>query len=228
MTAANGLPPRVRLFFSHAKKDGVPIATAAGDWMRARLHGFQAFYDTVDLDLSGDIDLQLQSAIATAMVIVFRTEIFDQRYWCQKEVLWAEKHGRPMLAVDARWQLQHAASVITFDGAPAVRVPDGSFVRIFSVALHEAVRVEIFKLRVTLRKKVIPPSTAVACIPRCPSMVALGHACESLSQSGSAACCIVYPNPSLPAMMGEVIAYFVDKAVPGCRIMSFDEFTLLA
>jgi hypothetical protein len=77
LMAANGSGSKVRLFFSHAKKDGVPIATAAGDWMGQRLKGFDAFYDTTNLDLTGDIDAQLQSAIRTAVVIVFRTEVFD-------------------------------------------------------------------------------------------------------------------------------------------------------
>jgi hypothetical protein len=37
---------------------------------------------------------------------------------CQKEVFWPEKHGVPVISVDARWNLQHAPSVMVFDSSP--------------------------------------------------------------------------------------------------------------
>jgi hypothetical protein len=131
--------------------------------------------------------------------------------------------------VDARWQLQHSASVIMFDSVPAVRIPDGSFVRIFTGALHEAVRIELFKLRVSLRQKAPGPKMAVECIPRCPSLVSLGNACQALSGPASKTRThyIVYPNPALPAMLGDVTAYFAEAALHGCQVVSLDEFTLL-
>ena len=60
-----------RLFFSHAKRDGVPLTTAVLEWMRY-LKGFDAFM-TENLDLDGDIETQLQSAVAGAIVIVFQS-----------------------------------------------------------------------------------------------------------------------------------------------------------
>ena len=65
-----------------------------------RLKGFAAFYDTENLDLDQDIEAQLSAAVATAIIIVLRSEIFDQRYWCQREVIWAEQFGRPVIGVD--------------------------------------------------------------------------------------------------------------------------------
>jgi hypothetical protein len=217
----------MRLFFSHAKRDGVPLTTAARDWMK-RLKGFESFYDTENLDLTGDIDAQLSQAVAASMIIVFRSDVFDQRYWCQKEVLWAEEHFRPVITVDARWQIEHAPSMISFDSTPVVRIPDGSVVRIFTAALVEALRVELMTARVTSYALSLS-LPGVCAIPRCPSVLSLYAACQALAKiSGTATPYIVYPNPSLPDAMMIAMNELAAARVSGCRVVSLDEFHLLA
>jgi hypothetical protein len=221
----------VRLFFSHAKRDGVPITTAARDWMK-RLKGFESFYDTEDLNLEGDIDDQLSKAVTEAAIIVFRTEIFDQRYWCQKEVLWAEQNNRPVTTVDARWQLQHGASLIVFDTTPVVRIPDGSFVRVFAAALREAVRIELFKQRVQIHKLSLEQQRGVkvASIPRCPSLVSLHRALRvlraELQTDPQVPAYAIYPNPSLPELLRTAASDLAKDSIPGCELLSLDEFRL--
>jgi hypothetical protein len=227
----DGSSKPVRLFFSHAKRDGVPITTAAKDWMN-RLRGFESFYDTEDLNLEGDIDDQLSKAVAEAAIIVFRTEIFDQRYWCQKEVLWAEQNNRPVITVDARWQLQHGPSLIVFDTTPAVRIADGSFVRVFAAALREAVRIELFKQRVEIHKLSLERERGakVAAIPRCPSLVSLHRALGSLraelQTDPEAPAYVVYPNPSLPELLRTAVSDLAKDSLPTCALLSLDEFRL--
>ena len=216
-----------KLFFSHAKRDGVPLTTAAGDWL-GRIKGFEKYYDTQDLDLSGDLTAQLSSAVASAIVVVFRSDSFDDRYWCQKEVLWAEQNARPVIIVDARWQIEHSPSVINFDNMPGVRIPDGSVVRIFTAALIEALRVEIFKVRVQRYISDLSAPT-VALIPRSPSILALAGACRTLQAMGQnhSVPLIVYPNPSLPQLMLDAANQLANASVPGCRVVSLDELRLL-
>lgn len=110
------------LFFSHAKQDGVPLARGARMWLE-RLPGFSGFYDTEDLDLAGDWRAQLPSVVAESILVVFRTEEFDGRYWCRQEVLWADEHHRPLVCVDARWHLQQESSLVNL--ASARRELDG-------------------------------------------------------------------------------------------------------
>lgn len=223
-------PDKARLFFSHAKRDGVPLTTATGDWIDKRLRGFDTFYDTNDLDLTGDIEAQLNKAVESAIVIVFRSDVFDQRYWCQKEVLWAEQHRRPVITVDARWQIEHSPSVISFDSTPVVRIPDGSVVRIFTAALMEALRVELFTARVGAHGTAIN-AARVRAVPRLPSLVSLYGACQALcdeaARNGSGRSFIVYPNPSLPQLMLQSAQGLAEKAIAGCEVKSLDEFRLV-
>jgi hypothetical protein len=214
-----------RLFFSHAKRDGVPLTTAVFEWM-TRLRGFDAFYDTQNLDLDGDIDAQLESAIALAVVIVFRTDVFDQRYWCQKEVLWADQHGRPVITVDARWQIEYSPSVISFDSTPVVRIPDGNLVRIFAAALVEALRIELFRARAAVHGMGLT-DTCVELIPRTPSVVSLHEACVSLRSQEAPHRFVVYPNPSLPSTMRDAAEGLARGLVDDCRVASLDEFRLV-
>jgi hypothetical protein len=225
-----------KLFFSHAKRDGVPLATAVRDWMK-RLKGFAAFYDTENLDLDQDIEAQLSAAVATAIIIVLRSEIFDQRYWCQREVIWAEQFGRPVIGVDTRWQLEHGPSVISFDGMPTVRIPDGSFVRIFAAAMREAVRVSIFRVRVDEHRlssagNAALPRDAVLTLSRFPSLVSLHEACSKTSAVDPPRYYIVYPNPSLPdalrrAALGLASAEHTPQHFDRISIVSLDEFRLV-
>jgi hypothetical protein len=225
----NATSKHVRLFFSHAKRDGVPLTTVALDWMMKRLAGFNAFYDTNDLDLDGDIDSQLNVAVKCAVVIVFRSDIFDQRYWCQREVLWAELHGRPVITVDARWQIEYRPSVISFDSTPVVRIPDGNVVRIFASALTEALRIELFNGRVAIHAANLSSSSYTA-VPRFPSLVSINEACKALRNSATTSpgvkTFIVYPNPSLPALLLEASENLSQSSVKGCEVVSLDEFRL--
>lgn len=241
---ASSPPADVTLFFSHAKRDGVPLSSSIVSWID-RLHEFKFFYDTRNLDLEGDISAQLEQAVSNSVLIVLRTEVFDQRYWCQKEIFWAEKHGVPVISVDARWNLQHAASVITFDSSPSVRIPDGSLVRILAAALSEALRAAFFRARVRLTAQAagLADGTWTA-LPRFPSLASLhwaaekarqhqGHAGrqegekeqqQQLQQQMSPEFLIIHPNPAMPDGIRDVPNEVAAALIPGSRVLSLDEF----
>ncbi len=218
------------LFFSHAKRDGVPLSTSIVSWIQ-RLHGFQFFYDTRNLDLKGDISAQLEQAVSNSVLVVLRTEVFDQRYWCQKEVFWAEKHGVPVISVDARWNLQHAPSVMAFDSSPSVRIPDGSLVRILIAALSEALRVACFRARVRLTAQGAGlAKNSWTTLPRFPSLASLHSAAEKerktvVEQQQTRPCFfMVHANPAMPDGIREVPNDVAAALIPGSRVLSLDEF----
>jgi hypothetical protein len=214
---------KVELFFSHAKRDGVALATATLAWLNERLKGFSAFYDNKDLDKDGDLDAQLSEAVANAIVVVFRSDVFDQRFWCQKEVIWAEQFGRPVVTVDARWQIEHMPSVINFDSTPVVRIPDGSLIRVLEAALVEGLRVALFRGRVSVLEPMFADTTVA--IPRFPSLVSLDAACEQLATKRGPSF-IVYPNPSLPSRMAEAADALARGRIKDCTVGSLDEYRL--
>ncbi|WP_265595554.1 hypothetical protein [Verrucomicrobium sp. BvORR106] len=203
-------PKRPKIFFSHAKKDGVPLAKSVKNWLKG-LKGFKSFYDTDDLDLTGDISKQLKSAVAGSIVVALRTEVYDSRYWCQKEVYWAEMYNRPLVTVDARWNVQHGPAVIGLDGSPSVRIPDGSITRILLAAMKEGLRIGLFDSRVELAAVQNGNRVKYEKISRYPTLASLAGAIERLNKGKTRAPgFLVYPNPALPDDV-EIIAKDVAK-----------------
>ena len=230
LTKSENSPGKTRFFFSHAKRDGVPLARGTQMWMK-RLPGFRDFYDTDDLDLAGDWRGELSKAVADSILVVFRTEIFDQRYWCRQEVLWADEHHRPFICVDARWHLQQESSLIGFDSSPAVRVPDGSILRILMAALREACRVALFQRRVALATG--SNHAGIKAIPRAPSLVNLASARRELDRAVAAdpsgqeiVQYIVYPNPAVPEEVRRSLESLIEVRSDKrqLRVRAFDEW----
>ncbi len=223
-----------RIFFSHAKRDGVPLAYSLRGWMNGLLKRFRYFYDTDHLDLKGDLSAQLQDAVAGSgsIIVVLRTEAFDSRYWCQKEVYWAEHHGVPVLTVDARWNIRHSPAVIGFDGTPSVRVPDGSLTRILLAAYREALRVYLLRERVretalasqdSASRRTVVSFDDCSVLSRYPTLISL----EAATKPNPAPCYLVYPNPTMPDELEVSARRVAESLVKGINLVSLDQFRVL-
>ena len=86
----------VRFFVSHAKLDGLPLAAS----LRHVIGGYgflRDFYDARDIEAGEDFREVLEDGVANSMLIALRTDIYDDRFWCRQEVMWAEQFDRPIL-----------------------------------------------------------------------------------------------------------------------------------
>ncbi|MEZ0276773.1 MAG: hypothetical protein ACAH88_17830, partial [Roseimicrobium sp.] len=221
-----------RLFLSHAKQDGVPLARTISAWLKLR--NIHLFYDTKDLRNVGsasekDLDAILAKAVSGSIVIALRSEVFDSRYWCQKEVFWAEKHRVPVLVVDARWNIAQRPALIGLDCSPSVRIPDGSITRILLAALKEGLRMALLEARVKLALKQVKeerPDWVV--LPRYPSLVSLTSASDVFAECkvNNRKKFIVYPNPAMPALLENCARNAAVKLCEGSHLCSLDEFRL--
>ena len=225
ITPPTGCPPGyLRLFISHAKIDGLPLALA----LKSQIEGLgwlQKFYDADDLPAGSDWQAELERGVGSSMIVMLRTEVYDSRHWCQQEVLWADEYATPAVLVDARTALQHPAGVLPFDRVPMVRIPDGNLVRILFLALREGVRFLHFMRRVEEMKRNGELSTPVELrvFSFQPSMPALLRACHSLIQSQappSTPRLILYPDPPLRAGVYEAAQALVGAYTPGARLVT--------
>lgn len=100
-TAPGDPPPApVRVFLSHAKRDGVAIATGLRTFLQTKT-GLGDFFDVNDLAPGHSFAKELERGVATAALVVIQTDAYGSREWCQKEVLWAKRHRRPIVVVNA-------------------------------------------------------------------------------------------------------------------------------
>jgi len=172
----------LRLFISHAKIDGLPLAHSLRHQIQ-QLGWLKSFYDADDLPPGCNWQLELESGVGSSLIIMLRSEAYEHRHWCRQEVLWAEEYAAPGVLVDARIGLHHPPGFLPFDRVPSVRIPDGNLMRILFVALREGLRFLLFVSRVEQMKLngMLPSQLKVFSYP--PGMSALLRACQSLGGS---------------------------------------------
>lgn len=219
-------PGYLRLFISHAKYDGLPLAHAL-KFQIQQFNWLQSFYDAVDLPPGCDWERELEVGVGSSLIIMLRTEAYEHRYWCQQEVLWAEKYAAPAVLVDARIGLQHPSGFLPFDRVPSVRIPDGNLMRILFLALREGLRFLLFKRRVEQLKinDMLPNPVELKVFSYAPGMSALLSACQSLvtsSEPPTTPRMILYPDPPLRAGLYEAANALVTTYAPGARLVTPD------
>jgi len=226
LPAANGhRPGYLRLFISHAKMDGLPLAHALKHHIEST-GWLEDFYDVDDLPPGRNWQRELEQGVGSSLIVMLRTEAYDGRYWCKQEVLWADEYATPAVLVDARTNLNHPAGILPFERVPTVRIPDGNLLRILFLALREGLRFLHFARRVEemRQSRTLPTPLELRVFSFPPSMSALLRACRSLTESTAPATTprwILYPDPPLRSGLYEAAEALVQSYAPaGTRLMT--------
>ena len=223
--AAGTKPGYLRLFISHAKMDGLPLAHALKHQIE-QLKWLEDFYDVDNLPAGCDWQKELELGVGSSLIVMLRTEVYDSRPWCKQEVLWADEYATPAVLVDARTGLNHPAGVLPFDRVPTVRIPDGNLVRILFLALREGLRFLHFMRRAEEMKRAgaLPSPVELRVFSFPPSMSALLRSCQSLAASKEPPTTprmILYPDPPLRAGFFEAAQALVATCAPsGTRLVT--------
>ena len=225
-TAVNGQRPGyLRLFISHAKMDGLPLAHALKHHIEST-GWLEDFYDVDDLPPGRNWQRELEQGVGSSLIVMLRTEAYDGRYWCKQEVLWADEYATPAVLVDARTNLNHPAGILPFERVPTVRIPDGNLLRILFLALREGLRFLHFARRVEemRQSRTLPTPLELRVFSFPPSMSALLRACRSLTDSTAPDATprwILYPDPPLRSGLYEAAEALVQSYAPaGTRLMT--------
>ena len=218
-------PGYLKLFISHAKIDGLPLAHALKHQIEST-GWLEDFYDVDDLPAGRNWQRELEQGVGSSLIIMLRTEAYDGRHWCRQEVLWADEYATPAVLVDARTNLNHPADILPFERVPTVRIPDGNLLRILFLALREGLRFLHFTRRIQEMKRsgTLPTPLELRVFSFPPSMSALLRACGSLSNSTEPATTprwILYPDPPLRSGLYEAAQGLVQTYAPnGTRLLT--------
>lgn len=219
--AALGLDcPLSSIFISHGKQDGLPLARAIRDHLVSIPHrGGEAdyFYDDRSLLLSEDWREDLEKGVASSLLLIVRTDKYDERPWCRKEVLISERHATPAVVVDARVGLSYGASDLALGDLPTVRVPDGNLIRALHLTLREGLRAAILSRLVAELKSrgAFPADESVRALHRAPTertMQALADAVPESERGGTFR--VFYPDPLLGEGRQEALARMLRSNLP--------------
>lgn len=210
----------LRLFISHAKIDGLPLAQALRHQIES-IPWLSSFYDARDIRQGSNWKHELEQGVGTSLIVMLRTDVYDSRPWCQQEVLWSDEYATPAVLVDARTSLQLPANSLPFDRVPTVRIPDGNLMRVLFLALREGLRFLYFVRMVEEMKAhgPLPDPVELRVFSYPPGMPALLRACRDLVTAGAAKPrYILYPDPPLRAGVYEAAHALVAVHAPEVRL----------
>lgn len=88
----------VKLFLSHAKKDGETLALKFKKFIESNLK-LDVFFDTVDIANGYEFDVQFEKEISKSALVVFQTDEYSNREWCRREVLLAKRSKSPIVVL---------------------------------------------------------------------------------------------------------------------------------
>jgi hypothetical protein len=185
----------VRVFISHAKRDGVPIAQTVREYLQSGT-GVTTFFDTQDLPEGVHWADVIRGAASENVLLAVRTDAYAGREWCRSEVLEAKLGGSPVIVVDALNGLE-SRGFPYLGNAPSLRWRTGTpteLQELLRVVLHETLRFRHFPRRVAdlCRAYRLPDDPRV--LPAPPELLTVLRARAAAPEGGRQ---LVYPDPPL-------------------------------
>lgn len=87
---------KLKLFISHAKRDGLAIAENLRNSIRSKTK-LDSFFDKNDIIEGVDFENQIRENVKSSLLMVLDSDAYGTRQWCQKEILCAKKYGVPIV-----------------------------------------------------------------------------------------------------------------------------------
>lgn len=139
---------KVKVFLSHAKRDGLEITTEVRRHLRESA-GMAEFFDAMDIpDGVGFAECMKGNAGSLPVLLAVHTDSYSSREWCRLEVLEAKKRRVPIVVLTAVHG-REARSFPYMGNVPVVRWTDSaSLPDLVGVLLGEVLRDRYFPLRV--------------------------------------------------------------------------------
>lgn len=98
MTEQSAAP--VKLFISHAKRDGLEIAEGIRDYIHQNT-ALKTFFDASDIAPGHEFAKEITGQLEDSAILAIHTDAYVTREWCQREVIAAKRLGRPIVVIDA-------------------------------------------------------------------------------------------------------------------------------
>ena len=197
--ASGAAPAPLKVFLSHAKKDGDEAAKEIQKRLQSP-HGLESFYDTEDMPHGFEFDREIDCALndTRTMLLAIQTDTFASSGWCRREVLRAKEHGRPVLVVDALRQGE-ARSFPYMGNVPTVRwAPENpDFWRaLLRGLLVEALRFLYVPEDLTTLAVLCAPGSCPLSLPHAPEALTFLHRLKSHPPPEGTKL-VVYPDPPM-------------------------------
>lgn len=184
----------VKLFLSHARKDGADIAAAVRQHIRAT-SSLDSFFDVTNIAFGYDFAEAIEANVEASALVIFQTDQYASRDWCQIEALTAKKHKCPIVVVNALMKGEKR-SFPYLGNVPTVRWYPGNEAAVLVAALEQVLNNLYTNC---LLKKIAAlyghPERYVLASP--PELLDFVEIRRAMKEQGEEDCVVVYPDPPL-------------------------------
>lgn len=190
----------VRLFISHAKFDGETEAKLFRDYVRATTK-LNTFFDANDIADGYEFDTQIEDALkdGNAALVVFHSDAYSSREWCQIEVLTAKRFKAPIVLVHNITKGEKR-SFPYLGNVPSIKFSDNNFDDIIDLTLFQVLMNVFQKLNLSkITQLYLPKGTKQFEVLSTPPELLNFSDLVTIKQKKSAGkpFTVIYPDPPL-------------------------------
>jgi hypothetical protein len=186
----------VRLFISHAKKDGETIAIDFRNFVRSETK-LASFFDASDIPDGHKFSKEITDALSkNSVIVVFQTDAYASREWCRREIIIAKRFKAPIVVVNAIKDFEKR-SFPYMGNVPVMR-----WKKDFEVVVQRALYQILYQLfsELVLKKTIelyIPGRTDVEYIANSPELFNYVDIIRKQKENNLKKLFVIYPDPPL-------------------------------
>lgn len=140
-----GKSSSIKIFLSHAKSGDTGRLHAEAIKRFIESTNMSHFFDAVDISPGFKFDAEIVNHIKDSTVVAIESDAYSSRYWCQREILCAKEHQRPMIAVNCLEDYEDrifpaSSNVPCIHVAPKAPLSKSDILRVLTAAILETIR----------------------------------------------------------------------------------------
>lgn len=143
--ADKGKSSSIKLFLSHAKSGDTGRLHAESIMQFIDNTNMSRFFDAKEISPGFKFNEEIEKHIRESTMVLVGSDAYSSRYWCQREILCAKEHHRPMIAVNCLEDYEDrifpaGSNVPCVHVSPETPLSESDILRILTAAILETIR----------------------------------------------------------------------------------------
>lgn len=135
----------IKIFLSHAKAGDTGLRHAELIYKFIDHTNMSRFFDATEISPGFRFDEEIIKHIKESTLVAIGSDAYSSRYWCQREILCAKQHQRPIIAVDCLQDFEDrvfpaGSNVPCVHVSPATPISEPDILRILIATILETIR----------------------------------------------------------------------------------------
>ena len=135
----------IKIFLSHAKAGDTGRLHAESIYQFIDSTNMSRFFDATEISPGFKFDEEIIKHIKESTLVAIGSDAYSSRYWCQREILCAKQHQRPIIAVDCLQDFEDrvfpaGSNVPCVHVSPDTPISQSDILRILIATILETIR----------------------------------------------------------------------------------------